>query len=48
MFINVNVKKNDVFIRDGLNLKIKMPIDVVTASLCGKIHVKTPFEELDV
>ena len=50
MYIRINVLPDKMFKRDGnsLDLTVKVPIDAITASLGGKINVRTPWETLEV
>ncbi|MFW5450583.1 MAG: molecular chaperone DnaJ [Methylophagaceae bacterium] len=41
LYVEVQVKRHDVFTRDGSNLFCEMPIDFVTASLGGDLEVPT-------
>lgn len=50
MYVNVHVEQSKLFSRDGtsLNLVTCVPVDVITATLGGKIDVRTPWETLQV
>lgn len=43
MYVNLNVQRSRLFAREGLNLRMKLPLDAITATLGGKIEVLTPY-----
>lgn len=48
LYINVSIKKQDIFERSGLNVKTNAYVDPITAMLGGKISVATPYKMIDV
>lgn len=42
LYIHFNVRESDIFIRDGLDLAVAVPISPITAALGGKVEVPTP------
>lgn len=48
LFVVVNVKPQDIFEQNGLNVKTKVSIDPITATLGGKIKVASPYGMIDV
>ena len=50
MYIRMHIEPNSLFIRDGnsLDLTTHVPIDAITATLGGKIDVRTPWETLKI
>lgn len=43
MYVNLNIQRSRLFAREGLNLRMKLPLDAITATLGGKIEVLTPY-----
>lgn len=43
IFINVMVERNDIFERSGMDLKTRIPLDPITATIGGDIDVHTPW-----
>lgn len=48
MYISIEVQRSPLFTRSGLDLRTKIPIDPITATLGGKIEVQTPWEKTSV
>lgn len=46
MYISISIPKNNVFIRNGLNLLMDFPIDALTATFGGEIEVFTPWGKI--
>jgi len=41
LYVQINVKPHEFFIRDGNNLRANIPVDMITAALGGEIDVPT-------
>jgi molecular chaperone DnaJ len=41
LYVQINVKAHEFFVRDGNNLRAKVPVDMITAALGGEIDVPT-------
>lgn len=48
LYLNINIAKQNIFERHGLNVYSKINIDAVTAILGGKIKVATPYQIIDI
>ena len=46
MYISISIPKNNVFVRNGLNLLMDFPIDALTATFGGEIEVFTPWGKI--
>lgn len=41
LYVQINVKPHELFVRDGNNLRANVPVDMITAALGGEIDVPT-------
>ena len=41
LYVQINVKPHEFFVRDGNNLRANVPVDMITAALGGDIDVPT-------
>lgn len=48
MYIVVSVLSNSLYRRNGLDLRVKIPIDAVTATIGGKLDVQTPWQKMSI
>ena len=48
LYIEINVKPHKVFVRDGSNIKVKIPISAVDATLGTKVDVPTCYGDVEL
>lgn len=48
IFINVQVQKNELFDRNGVDLITSVPLDPITATIGGEIDIQTPWKKTKI
>jgi molecular chaperone DnaJ len=48
LFVVINVKHQNIFEQNGLNVKTKLDIDPITATIGGKVIVASPYGIIDI
>ena len=48
MYLIIDIQHNPLFSRNGLDLKTKLPIDAITATLGGSRNIQTPYGAMNI